>query len=153
MVSVFDVTKLIIYLANKYGDLITNLRLQKLLYYTQVWHLVNFNKEPLFDDEIKAWNFGPVVEEVYRKFKNFRHTPISLNVKKDEITKKFNKETIDFVEFIYGKYSSFSAYDLVNMTHNEEPWIDANKNDLKIIDRDKMYEYYSELCKQNKKKH
>ncbi|PKP61136.1 hypothetical protein CVT91_03840 [Candidatus Atribacteria bacterium HGW-Atribacteria-1] len=101
MVSVFDVTKLIIYLANKYGDLITNLRLQKLLYYTQVWHLVNFNKEPLFDDEIKAWNFGPVVEEVYHKFKNFRHTPISLNVKKDEIEKIFDKKAIDFVEFIY----------------------------------------------------
>lgn len=151
MVSVFDVTKLIIYLANKYGDLITNLRLQKLLYYTQVWHLVNFNKEPLFDDEIKAWNFGPVVEEVYRKFKNFRHTPISLNVKKDEIEKIFDKKAIDFVEFIYGKYSRFSAYDLVNLTHNEKPWIDANKSNLKIIDRDKMYEYYSELCKKSKR--
>jgi len=153
MVSAFDVTKLIIYLANKYGDLITNLKLQKLLYYVQAWHLVNFDKKPLFDDEIKAWDFGPVVEEVYHKFKEFRHTPITLNVKKDEITKKFNKKTIDFVDFIYGKYIGFSAYDLVNMTHNEKPWIDANKNDSKIIDRDKMYKYYSELYEKDKKQH
>jgi len=151
MVSALDVTKLIIYLANKYGDLVTNLKLQKLLYYVQAWYLVNFDKKPLFDEEIEAWDFGPVVGKVYHKFKEFKHSPINLNVKEDVITKKFNKKTIDFVEFIYGKYSSFSAYDLVNMTHNEKPCIEASKNDLKIIDRDKMYEYYSELYKKSKK--
>ena len=151
MVSAFDVTELIIYLANKYGDSITNLKLQKLLYYVQAWHLVNFDKKPLFDEEIEVWDFGPVVGKVYHKFKEFKHSPITFNVKEDAITKIFNKKTIDFVDYIYGKYIGFSAYDLVNMTHNEKPCIEASKNDLKIIDRDKMYKYYSELYKNDKK--
>jgi len=151
MVSALDVTKLIIYLANKYGDLITNLKLQKLLYYVQAWYLVNFDKRPLFYEEIEAWDFGPVVGEVYHKFKEFKHSPITLNIKEDVITKKFNKDSIDFIDYIYGKYIGFSAYDLVNMTHNETPYTDACKNDLKIIDRDKMFKYFLELYEKNKK--
>lgn len=151
MISASDVTKLIIYLANRDGDLITNLKLQKLLYYIQVWHLVNFNKRPLFKEEIEAWDLGPVVKEVYHDFKEFKHSPITLNVDEDVIKKIFNKKTIDFVDYIYGKYISFTAYDLVNMTHNAKPYTDARKNNPKIIDRDKMYKYYLELYEKGKK--
>ena len=52
------------------GDLMTNLRLQKLLYFAQGWHLARFGR-PLFDASIEAWPYGPVVPEVYRAYKEY----------------------------------------------------------------------------------
>jgi len=67
-VTAQDVTDLMLYWANRDGDLISNLKLQKLLYYAQAWHLVNFDV-PLFGDSIEAWDFGPVIPNVYRQYK------------------------------------------------------------------------------------
>ena len=45
------------------GELVSNLKLQKLLYYVQGFHLAVFG-EPLFEEEIEAWMYGPVVPSV-----------------------------------------------------------------------------------------
>lgn len=50
------------------GELMTNLKLQKMLYYQQGFHLAYFGT-PLFDDEIEAWMYGPVVPSVYNHYK------------------------------------------------------------------------------------
>jgi uncharacterized phage-associated protein len=52
-VKAIDVAKYFLNWANNKGDLITNLKMQKLLYYAQAWYLVNF-KKPLFSDPIEA---------------------------------------------------------------------------------------------------
>ena len=52
------------------GDFITNLKLQKLLYYLQGYYLAVFEK-PLFDVEIEAWQYGPVVPNAYYEFNAF----------------------------------------------------------------------------------
>ena len=57
--------------AHESGELITNLKLQKLVYYAQAWHLALFD-EPLFDDPIEAWVHGPVVSSLYSKFPEHR---------------------------------------------------------------------------------
>src|SRR5690625_7450110 len=65
---------------------ITNLKLQKLLYYAQgeyVAHNEESNDEILFNDRIEAWKHGPVVPEVYRRFSNYIFNEIS----KTEINK------------------------------------------------------------------
>ena len=49
------------------GELMSNLKLQKMLYYEQGFHLAKFNT-PLFDEEIEAWMYGPVVPAVYNHF-------------------------------------------------------------------------------------
>lgn len=56
-------------------DFITNLKLQKLLYYSQAWHLAIYD-EPLFQDRIEAWVHGPVVPSVFREYRSFRWSPI-----------------------------------------------------------------------------
>ena len=61
------------------GELMTNLKLQKMLYYQQGFHLAYFGT-PLFDDEIEAWMYGPVVPSVYNHYKgNGRNGIISDN--------------------------------------------------------------------------
>ncbi len=52
------------------GDNVSNLKLQKLLYYSQGFHLALFNR-PLFEEDILAWEHGPVVREVYRRYSRF----------------------------------------------------------------------------------
>lgn len=93
---------------------ITNLRLQKLLYFIQAVYLVNF-EEPAFNSKIEAWPYGPVVPEAYFYFKNNNFNnmePIILDV---------NRFTI--VEEIHQAFSHWSDYSLVNLTHTYDPWI------------------------------
>ena len=42
------------------GDILTNLKLQKLLYYAQAWYLVLLNK-PLFAEDFQAWAHGHIL--------------------------------------------------------------------------------------------
>ncbi len=136
-----NVAKYILNMANNEGDLITNLRLQKLLYYAQAWYLVNFDR-PLFDDTIKAWTFGPVVGSVYYIYKKFRHTPIDYKNKED-IGKLFSEQDKEFLAEFYGVYSNYSAHDLLNMSHNDAPWIEASATTSQVIDIDRMKEFYT----------
>jgi len=144
-----DVAKYFLYKANLEGDLITNLKMQKLLYYAQAWYLVNFGKT-LFDDKILAWDLGPVVKSVYDEYREFRHTSIIYEDETGEILKKFtNKEDISFLNEFYDQFIGFSAHDLVDMSHNEKPWKKANKTFSQIIDPEDMKIYYTELYKKN----
>jgi len=146
-----DVTKYFLYKVNQEGDLITNLKMQKLLYYAQAWYLVNFSK-PLFDDQILAWNLGPVVKSVYDEYKEFRHTPIISEEDFGENIKQFDKDDLRFLDDFYDQFSSYSAHDLVNISHNEAPWKKAYKTVSQIIDLELMKDFYTKLYEKNIKK-
>ncbi len=103
---------------------IEGLKLQKLLYYCQAWHLVWY-KVPLFPEEIQAWEHGPVVPAVYDLHR--RELKVSLVMLKNgdpTVLSDSEKTTIDRVFQRYGWGSS--AY-LRSLTHSEKPWIDARK--------------------------
>jgi uncharacterized phage-associated protein len=123
----------------EFGDDVTNLKLQKLLYYMQGFHLAVFN-EPLFDDEIEAWMYGPVVPTIYEKYKQFRNSAIELPEETETITLTSDEE--DLFEQVYKLYSPFSAYRLMDMTHNEAPWSSVNVGHGNIISKESMREYF-----------
>jgi len=150
MSSCIDVAKLFLSWANRDGDLITNLKIQKLLYYAQAWHLVHFKKN-LFDEPIVAWELGPVVPVAYKEFKRFSFKPIEYK-KNDKEEKGFTKEKLSFLNNCYSTFIKFPAHDLVNMSHNEDPWKIAYSTPSKIISYSSMQEYYSELLKKQKNK-
>lgn len=106
---------------------ITNLKLQKMLYFAQATHLALFNK-PLFEDEIQAWSLGPVVPSAYFAFKGAQNEPIdaSLGNCSDEEVEKF----LEVVWKLFGKYS---ASELVEMTHRHKPWLDVYKDNVQNI--------------------
>jgi uncharacterized phage-associated protein len=63
---------------------LTHLKIQKLLYFAQGWHLAYFDF-PLFEDPVEAWKYGPVVTSVYyalRSRKNEFILPLNLNIRK-----------------------------------------------------------------------
>jgi uncharacterized phage-associated protein len=103
------------YLCSKKEDL-SNLRLQKLLYYVQGVS-ASFRTAPLFQDQCEAWVNGPVYREIYHKFKDNLIDEILGELLGDD-----EKEVIDCVLECFGRYDGDT---LTAFTHNEEPWIMA----------------------------
>lgn len=132
-------------IAHRNGDCITNLKLQKLLYYAQAWFMVNNNGKLLFEDDIEAWKYGPVVRSVYDNFKKYNSSPIEISKRRRKIKPLEKNEEIFLEEFSITFYK-FSASELVAMTHNERPWIDAySKSPNSVIDTSVMYEFYKSM--------
>lgn len=150
MNDAIDIAKFIICLAQDNGDLITNLKLQKLLYYAQAWYLVNFNNQKLFQDDIQAWQYGPVVPSVYSEFSKFGRNPIILDDKECDsldLTDTIKEYLSDFCE----NFLRFSATELVGMTHNERPWKEAKERGVNsVIDTDLMFNFYSNMLNDEK---
>lgn len=116
-----DVARMVIALTDEeHGDLITNLKLQKLLFYLQGFWLAEYG-EPLFAERVEAWAYGPVVPEIYHAFKRYGRDPF--NIEKEGKPIDFaTDERRDFFLNVYDTFSSYSASALMRMTHEEAPW-------------------------------
>jgi uncharacterized phage-associated protein len=142
------------------GDNISQLKLQKLIYYAQAWHLV-FNNKPLFNEKIEAWPHGPAVRCIFERFKDTsgnitNNTDISLYSSDEECD--FCAETEELLERIHRSYGEHSAGYLEALTHSEAPWINARKGLLiyqksdKEITHQTMKNYYKKKYKNGEKK-
>lgn len=120
------------------ADYISNLKLQKLLYYAQGCFLAIKNV-PLFDDPIVAWEHGPVVESVYQMFKHNRSNGIIYN---GEFDGGIDKEDEELLIDVYDVFAKYSAWGLRNLTHNETPWLETNRNE--VIDIELIKSYFKE---------
>lgn len=144
MANVCDVAK---YILKKQG-LITSMKLQKLVYYSQVWSLVWDEKE-LFFDPIEAWANGPVSPRLYAIHRG-KYSLSSIEEGKTKNLTDEQKETIDIVLNTYGKKTSQWLSD---RTHSESPWQEsrdrASASDgercNETISTASMMEYYSSL--------
>jgi uncharacterized phage-associated protein len=130
----------------KYGadneELITNLKLQKLLYYMQGFHLAYFGT-PLFDSDIEAWQYGPVVPSVYYKYSVHGANgiePEGLVIKLEAQEEKLFNQVLN----VYGDYS---AIGLMNMTHNESPWKTTAKGIGNVISEKKLISFFKNRIK------
>lgn len=119
----YDIANYLLSKCREAGEPITNLKLQKLLYYAQAWHLVLFNKE-LFCEDFQAWVHGPVLLSQYHRFKDNQWRPIMDEVDKPSLTKAEEK----FLDKIIEVFGCETPIALEQMTHNELPWIEARAN-------------------------
>lgn len=101
------------------GDIISHLKLQKLIYYAQAWYLANFGEE-LFSEDIQAWAHGPVVPSVWGAYK--QHGWDAIPKGSDP---RLDSHTAEFLEGVYHAYGDIGAKALENITHREDPWKDA----------------------------
>lgn len=142
-----DIANYFIGFANETGDYVTNLKLQKLVYYAQAWYLANFGK-PLFEDDFEAWVHGPVIPSLYRKYKKYGSAPIKEDVDFVKLKSKFDAEVIRFLGEVIKVYMPAGGYQLEQMTHIESPWINArgkkepDEKSEKVISKRSMKVYY-----------
>ena len=140
--SAIEVAEYFLYKAQQDEELISNMKLQKLLYYAQGFHLAIFD-QPLFSDEIERWTHGPAVTSVYRKYKKHRARPIAYP--KDFQLEVIDKKVADLLDEVYEVYGQFSAGALRNMTHKDPPWLETDPGDA--ISLDLMKKHFKTLIK------
>lgn len=159
MHSALDVARYIINYSNKKDYLISNLKLQKLLYFTQAYYLAfTDSHKPCFPERIEAWNFGPVVPEVYHEFKFYgaNHIPPVRDyyeyeddrniwsVKKNSYSDhSLPKKDRKIIEEVVDEFADYSASDLVTLTHDQKPWQDAYEPHMRNkISKRSIREYF-----------
>nr|DAQ03942.1 MAG TPA: hypothetical protein [Caudoviricetes sp.] len=127
---------------------ITHLKLQKLLYYAQGIYLAMHNK-PLFNENIVAWQHGPVIEEVYAVYKENGRNIINIEMdkEKEELLKRIenDKETCEALNLTYDNFAIYTAWQLRQMTHEDgSPWdITERKNGLNsVIRKDLIRDFF-----------
>lgn len=125
-------------------ELMTNMKLQKMLYYQQGFHLAYFGT-PLFDEEIEAWMYGPVVPSVYDEYKNYGKNGIHLDSDL-EFGFEDKKEEALFNE-VFKVYGVYSALGLMNMTHSEAPWKNTKTGEGNVIEKDKIKAFFKTRLK------
>ena len=123
------------------GDGISNLKLQKLVYYAQAFHLAMYD-EPLFGEVIEAWEHGPVVPVLYHAYKQFGSGNIPAPTDFDP--EELDVRTAALLDEVYNVFGQYSAWKLRNMTHEERPWAEAypDVEHGRVISRDSMRDFY-----------
>ncbi len=144
MASIFEVAR---YILEKSGEM-TAMKLQKLMYYAQAWYMV-WDEETLFEDDFQAWANGPVLPDLYHRHRG--RFKVDLNLFEDSSSERLlpnQRDTIDRVLIFYG---SKSAQWLSNLTHQEDPWVNARHGlapgdpSNEVISKAGIHEYYSSL--------
>lgn len=107
----------------EYENCLTNLRLQKLLFFVQKEFIRN--GKVLFDDPVEHWTYGPVVKSVYRRFQNTRN-PISESVENVRLSQEDEK----MLEKAFAKYNRYTTSHLVTLTHREKSWLATKTNEI-----------------------
>lgn len=127
------------------GDTMTSLRLQKLVYYAQSWHLA-LTGTPLFEEDFEAWVHGPVVPSLYVKYQGMSYKPLP---RPDGPPPHFDQRALEILNEVWDEYGQYSAKRLEELTHAEAPWKDARRGFLPadrcntVITKDVMREFYA----------
>ncbi|WP_261789722.1 Panacea domain-containing protein [Treponema pectinovorum] len=136
--SALDIAKYVINHEHLQDREISNLRLQKLLYFIQAKVLIKTGN-PCFDDEMQAWEFGPVVPVVYHEYKIFGGMDITDEFLIPHITREISSCIIEMLD----DCANYPTFQLVNITHAQSPWKNARaKGDKSIITIESIKDYF-----------
>ena len=113
MYKAIDIAKYIVSHCSSQDKPVSNLKLQKILYYSWIDYYKR-SKDYLFDDTICAWMFGPVIPEVYYEFCVFAGNPINRQYSID-----ISKNTQKTLDPIIEKYNRYSVSALVSRSHEK----------------------------------
>ena len=140
------------YIISLTGD-ITPLALQKLLYYVQGFYSA-FIGEYIFEEDCEAWIHGPVYNQIYHKYKDYRYHPIdryktNVDIFKDLLT----EDEMEMIKNVVSNFGRYSGKLLEEMTHYEKPWRDARvglnstEKSNRVIDKNGIKLYFQDVIR------
>lgn len=97
---------------------LSNLKLQKLLYYCQGGHYKWDGKRLINDNFFEPWDYGPVIDEIYQEFKKFGQNDLPSNKEYTELS----DSEIETIKTIWNQLKNKDAFSLVRSSHRESPW-------------------------------
>jgi len=118
------------------GRPLTHMQVQKLVYLAHGWNLGAYG-EPLIEDDVEAWEFGPVIRRLYDAMKCFGRGPVRRLLRwgddtpfdfddAEEAFEQLTPQEIDVIDLVWQKYGNYPAFQLSALTHQEgTPWYRA----------------------------
>lgn len=153
------------YFIEKSNYTVTPLQLIKLIYISYGYVLAIVEERLFLEDNIEAWEFGPVIPSIYHSFKHYKKQPITelsseitfdddLNFEEKTLELNKNEEnyeiTIKILDKVWERYKKYTGYELIDLTHKDgTPWSEVYNEETHHIpiSDDLIKEYYSNLIK------
>ena len=123
-----DVAKRFMSLANAEGVAVSHMKLQKLVFFAQLAALKDFNGTPIHSNRTYAWDYGPVVHELYTAIRRFGANPIQMH---DESGEDVFASAVDIddadalaiIDSVWNHFKHWTAFQLSSLTHwKNSPW-------------------------------
>jgi len=132
-ISLIDSNHLVDYILMK-GGAMSHLKIQKILFYIQAYHLAYFDN-PIIEDDFQAWVHGPVSRKIYDSAKDLSilHTELQFVLEQDEkspidiVNQTLTSSQVELIDDVIDELKGLSGLQLENMTHSEEPWLFARR--------------------------
>lgn len=127
---------------------ISPLKLIKLAYICHGYFLA-IKEKPLFDDPVEAWQYGPVIRDIYFAVKHFKGSPISARIF-DGVNENIPEHAKEVIATVMKLYGGMSAMQLSTITHREgTPWSDTQKKLFKnkVIPNELIMKHYKQFLK------
>lgn len=150
-------------LAKSEGRFLDPMGIQKLVYFAHGWHLAILGA-PLVNQAIEAWDYGPVIPDIYHAFKEFGSGWISrpalvLSPGSRTVYEWLdpqipntpeNERTLALLRRVWETYKGYTSVQLSNLTHtNNSPWTLARNREQMVIANPDIAEYFRTLARQN----
>jgi uncharacterized phage-associated protein len=142
MPTVHDVADYLLGLAARDRIGIDHLKLQKLVYYAQAFHLGS-TAEPLFDEELRAWQYGPVSSDLWDRYRYRRDY-----LEPPEVSNEgaFTERERELLTLVHQRFRECSGIELSRRTLDEDPWVDADRRarsgESDLVSLDAMRQYF-----------
>ena len=138
--SVITIANEFINLAN--NESLTNMQLQKMVYIAHGFNLA-LRGTKLYYEDTRAWNFGPVVPELYEKLRKYGSSKVIEKIDTSD-TVEPDEDSLEIIKAVYDNYKKYSGMQLSDLTHqNGTPWSKSwENNKYGVIPADDIYEFY-----------
>lgn len=132
------------------GRVLTNMQLQKLVFFAHGWHLA-LKDAPLINTDVKAWNFGPVIPPLYRALKRFGNGTVVGPIEKspDDLKPLEDEFVQSLIARIWQVYGHLTGGQLSTLTHKAgSPWdVTFKRKPFEEIPDDLIAKHFKSLQK------
>lgn len=141
-------------IAKEEGCTVSNMKMQKLLYFAQ-GHAMSLLDEELISDNCQSWDYGPVFPYLYHQLKKYGAGEITSEIVAEDDEDRFepdlDKATWHFLRAVWNKYGKLSALRLSELSHvTKGPWAktrrDNEGNYRAVIDKSSIRDYFKGLA-------
>lgn len=143
MSSAESVANAFLDLARRDEKSLTNMQLQKLVYIAHGYCLAKL-RQPLFHNNIHAFEWGPVIPNLYKTLKRFGGGEVKDYIATDESPIAKDSAEMEIIKEVWTEYGDFSGLELSKLTHRKgTPWSETwRKNPFGVISDELIAEYY-----------
>lgn len=147
MVDSKSVANKFLRLAKENNDSLTPMQVLKLVYIAHGWMLGLYGR-PLIDDEVQAWQYGPVIPNLYNSLRSYKGQPVTREIPQLWAS-DLDRQQEDIVQQVYKMYGQRSGADLSRLTHAVgTPWYVTYEPGVfgSVIPTDLIEDHYHRLA-------